>query len=98
MYKSIIAYLALGTVLLGAPSCNGENHCYPGYNAGSRHANGVRKETVLSSGTPEEVARDKNVSLDQFLELNEFESDKNPQFGDTVCLPVVKEKFGSLYK
>ena len=97
MYNSIRTYVALGVALLGLASCGGENYCYPGYRADGAHAKEARRETVLMGGTPQEVASNMNVPLDTLLQLNDFDLDKNPKFGDTVCLPPIKKNKGLLF-
>ncbi len=97
MYKPI-AYVTLGIALLGTASCGGKNHCAEDYQRGGVAAKSAMEAMVLSNGTIQEIASNKRVPLDTLLEFNEFEPGKDPQFGDTVCVPVTKRKFGLLNK
>ncbi len=86
MYKTIITYVVLGATLLGTASC-GKNYCAEDYQKGGVATQRAKEEVILVGGTLQEVASSKRVPLDTLLEFNEFDSGKDPEFGDTICLP-----------
>ncbi len=95
MYKSI-AYVALGIALLGT-ACDKKNYCAPGFLPGALYGKEARRETVLMGGPPQNIASNMDVPLDDLLRLNDFDLDKNPEFGDTICLPPIKKNKGLLF-
>jgi hypothetical protein len=94
MYKSMIKYAAMTTLLL-TTACGGENHCYPGYQTGEDSAYKVRREQVLFSGTPKMIAKRNGISLDYLASVNDLDALKPNQkinSGDTICLPKRRKK------
>lgn len=86
MYKSIVKYVAAATLLL-ATACNGENHCYPGYQAGESASKEVSRTSIFRGGTQEEVAERHGITIDDFTFVNDMEPRERINFGDTICIP-----------